>query len=315
MKKLPIGISTFSEIIKENSYYVDKSRYFRQLFDSGKYFFLSRPRRFGKSLFVDTLKCAFEGRQDLFKGLYLENDWNWDDSHPVISISFGRGLVKDKDELDHRIHRFLSEQAAYHDVTCSEALVADRFAELIQEIWKKTGKRVVILVDEYDKPILDHIESPSHAETLRDGLKNFYSVIKESDRYLRFCFITGVSKFSKVSIFSDLNNLRDISLDPRFGSMCGYTQQELEDIFADRLTGVDLLKMKSWYNGYHFLGKERVYNPFDVLLFFESGQYGSYWFESATPTFLVKLLQQKRFYLPHLDGLFQKRAASRRICI
>ena len=303
MKKLPIGISTFSEIIKENSYYVDKSRYFRQLFDSGKYFFLSRPRRFGKSLFVDTLKCAFEGRRDLFKGLYLEKHWNWDDSHPVISISFGRGLVKDKDELDHRIHRFLSEQAAYHDVTCSEALVADRFAELIQEIWKKTGKRVVILVDEYDKPILDHIESPSHAETLRDGLKNFYSVIKESDRYLRFCFITGVSKFSKVSIFSDLNNLRDISLDPRFGSMCGYTQQELEDIFADRLTGVDLSKMKSWYNGYHFLGKERVYNPFDVLLFFESGQYGSYWFESATPTFLVKLLQQKRFYLPHLDGL------------
>ena len=304
MKRLPIGISTFLEIIQSDAYYVDKSQYVRQLFDSGKYFFLSRPRRFGKSLFIDTLRCAFEGHQELFKGLYLEKHWDWEDSlYPVISISFGRGLLKDRDELDQRIHQFLSEQAAYHGVTSHQGLVADAFAQLIEAVWQKTGKKVVILVDEYDKPILDHIENPDRAATLRDGLKNFYSVIKESDRYIRFCFITGVSKFSKVSIFSDLNNLRDISLDPRMGAICGYTQQELEYVFADRLMDVDLFKMKIWYNGYYFLGKEKVYNPFDVLLFFESEQYGNYWFESATPSFLMKLLHQRRVYLPDLSHI------------
>ena len=303
MKKLPIGISTFSEIIESDAYYVDKSRYVRQLFDSGKYFFLSRPRRFGKSLFVDTLRCAFEGRRTLFKGLYLDNHWEWEDIHPVISISFGGGCFSDIQHLNDSIEEILSANAHHAGVELTGLTINGRFKNLLISISEKYGKNVVILVDEYDKPILDHIENPSHAETMRDGLKNFYSVIKDSDRYIRFCFITGVSKFSKVSIFSDLNNLRDISLDPRLGAICGYTQHELEEIFADRLAGVDLSAMKNWYNGYHFLGKEKVYNPFDVLLFFESEQYGSYWFESATPTFLVKLLQQKRFYLPHLEGL------------
>jgi len=303
MKKLPIGISTFSEIIEENFYYVDKSRYVRQLFDSGKYFFISRPRRFGKSLFVDTLKCAFEGKQELFQGLYLEYHWDWEDIHPVIFISFGRGLLKDRDELDQRIHRFLSEQAVYHGIDCHEALVADRFAELIEGVWEKTGKKVVILVDEYDKPILDHIETPSRAETLRDGLKNFYSVIKESDRYIHFCFITGVSKFSKVSIFSDLNNLEDITLLPEMGSLCGYTESELIKTFADRLDDVDIDTLQEWYNGYNFLGEEKVYNPFDVLLFLKKRQYGNYWFESATPSFLIKLLHQRKVYIPDLSHI------------
>lgn len=303
MKKLPIGISTFSEIIKENAYYVDKSQYVQHLCESGKYYFLSRPRRFGKSLFVDTIKCAFEGQKDLFKGLYLEENWDWKDTYPVISMSFGRGIMENRAELNQVIHALLSEQAEYHGVTCRHELVANRFAELIREMWKQTGKSVVILVDEYDKPILDHIENPAKAGEMRDGLKNFYSVIKDSDRYIRFCFITGVSKFSRVSIFSDLNNLRDISLDSRMGSICGYTQQELELTFCDRLANVDLQKIKSWYNGYNFLGEDTVYNPFDVLLFLDSFQYGNYWFESATPTFLIKLLQQHRFYLPHLEGI------------
>ena len=211
--------------------------------------------------------------------------------------------MRSRDELDQITHDILTKQAETHGVICHHKLVASRFAELIEAVWQKNGKRVVILVDEYDKPILDHIENPSHAETLRDGLKNFYSVIKDSDRYIRFCFITGVSKFSKVSIFSDLNNLRDISLDPRFGAICGHTQHELEETFADRLTEVDLPEMKNWYNGYHFLGKEKVYNPFDVLLFFESGQYGNYWFESATPSFLIKLLHQKKVYIPDLSHI------------
>ncbi len=303
MKRLPIGISTFETIRTGDYCYVDKTPFIKRLFEQSSYYFLSRPRRFGKSLFVDTLKCVFEGRRDLFKGLYLENHWEWKVIHPVISISFGRGLVKDRDELDQRIHRFLSEQAAYHDVTCHDALVADRFTELIEAVWQKTGKKVVILVDEYDKPILDHIENPSQAETLRDGLKNFYSVIKESDRYIRFCFITGVSKFSKVSIFSDLNNLEDISLLPEMGALCGYTESELTKTFEERLDCVDINTMREWYNGYNFLGEKRVYNPFDVLLFLKKKQYGNYWFESATPTFLIKLLYQKKVYIPDLSHI------------
>jgi len=304
MKTLPIGISTFEKIRTDDCYYVDKTSFIKRLCEQSSYYFISRPRRFGKSLFVDTLRCAFEGRLELFKGLYLENHWDWEDNiHPVISISFGRGLLKDREELDHRIHRFLFEQAAYHGVTCDEALVADHFAQLIEAVWQKTGKKVVILVDEYDKPILDHIENPAKAETLQDGLKNFYSVIKDSDRYIRFCFITGVSKFSKVSIFSDLNNLEDITLLPEMGTLCGYTESELIETFKERLDGVNIDILRKWYNGYHFLGEERVYNPFDVLLFLKKKTYGNFWFESATPSFLVKLLQQNRFYLPQLEGL------------
>ncbi len=271
MKKLPIGISTFEKIRTDDCYYVDKTYFIERLVEQSTYYFMSRPRRFGKSLFVDTLKCAFEGRRDLFKGLYLENNWDWQDAYPVISISFGRGLLMDRNELDQRIQQFLCEQASYHGVVCHKGLVADAFVELIKGIWKKTGKRVVILVDEYDKPILDHIEDPARAETMRNGLKNFYSVIKDSDRYIRFCFITGVSKFSKVSIFSDLNNLEDISLLPEMGALCGYTESELTTTFEDRLGNIEIETLRKWYNGYLFLGEDRVYNPFDVLLFLKKG--------------------------------------------
>ncbi len=304
MKDLPIGISTFEKLRMYHCYYVDKTAFVQKLSEHhGGYYFLSRPRRFGKSLFVDTLKCAFEGRRDLFKGLYLEKNWNFEEIYPVISFSFGRGVVKDRAELDHRILRLLSEQALYHGVTCQQTLVADRFAELIQAVWQQTGKPVVILVDEYDKPILDHIENPQKAEEMRDGLKNFYSVIKESDRYIRFCFITGVSKFSRISIFSDLNNLEDISLQPETGALCGYTESELKETFRERLDGVDIDTLREWYNGYSFLGKDRVYNPFDVLLFLKNRVYGNYWFESATPSFLIKLLYQQKVYIPDLSRI------------
>ena len=303
MKKLPIGISTFSEIIEDNHYYVDKTAYVHQLVEGGKYYFLSRPRRFGKSLFVDTLKCAFECRRDLFSGLYLENHWDWDDDHPVVNISFGRGCIRSAGELDERIRAILDESAAGHGITYSYGLVADRFAELISRLYEKTKKRVVVLVDEYDKPILDNIADPVLAGQIRDGLKNLYSVIKDSDQYVHFCFITGVSKFSRVSIFSGLNNLEDISLDPGMGALCGYTRQELQTVFVERLDGVDPDQLRAWYDGYNFLGTEKVYNPFDVLLFFKKKQFGNYWFESATPSFLVKLLRQHKVYLPDLENI------------
>ena len=303
MQKLPIGIYTFSEIITEDYYYVDKTYYVDQLVQAGKYYFLSRPRRFGKSLFLDTLKCAFEGRKELFQGLYLENNWDFDEAYPVLCFSLGRGRVNNLEELNIRLLSILDAQAEKQAIKCSNELVADRFAELIQGIYAKTNKRVVVLIDEYDKPILDNLEEEQKAKEMLDGLKNFYSVLKDSDQYIKFCFITGVSKFSRVSIFSDLNNLKDISLDPRMGAICGYTQSELENTFADRLSGVDLEELATWYNGYNFMGKENVYNPFDVLLFLDAGELGNYWFESATPSFLVKLLSRDRVYLPDLEHI------------
>ena len=303
MQKLPIGIYTFSEIITEGYYYVDKTYYIYQLAQAGKYYFLSRPRRFGKSLFLDTLKCAFEGREELFKGLYLENNWDFEKAYPVLCFSLGRGRVSSLEELNTNILSMLDAQAEKQGIECKNELVANRFAELIQKVYAKTGRRVVILIDEYDKPILDNLEDGQKAEQMRDGLMNFYSVIKDSDCYIEFCFITGVSKFSRVSIFSDLNNLEDISLDSRMGAICGYTQSELENTFAERLPGVDLDELATWYNGYNFMGEENVYNPFDVLLFFRENKFGNYWFETATPSFLVKLLRRNKIYLPNLEHI------------
>ena len=302
MKKLPIGIYNFEEIVTEGYYYVDKTYFAHQLAQAGKYYFLSRPRRFGKSLFLDTLKCAFECRRELFEGLYLEKNWDFEKTYPVLKFSLGLGRVTSLGELNKNIFSILETQAKKFEVECKYELVAGRFSELIQNVYEKYNRRVVILIDEYDKPILDNLEDLPRAEKMRDGLKNFYSVLKDSDAYIKFCFITGVSKFSRVSIFSDLNNLEDISLNPDVGAICGYTQAELETVFSDRLFGLNLDELSNWYNGYNFLGQEKVYNPFDILLFFKKKQYGNYWFETATPSFLVRLLRQRRFYLPDLEG-------------
>jgi hypothetical protein len=303
MKTLPIGISTFSEIRSENCYYVDKSVYVHQLAAGGKYYFLSRPRRFGKTLFVDTLKCAFEGRRELFEGLYLENHWNWDETYPVVSISLTGARFFDLRHLEDTLEEILILNARRLGLEINGITINGRFKNLMIDAAEKFGRRVVILVDEYDKPILDNLDDVPKAEALRDGLKNFYAVIKDSDAYIKFCFITGVSKFSRVSIFSDLNNLKDITLDPRVGAICGYTQRELEDTFADRLSGIDPEQLRIWYNGYNFLGKEKVYNPFDVLLFLDHGVFGNYWFESATPSFLIKWLRHRQTYLPDLEHI------------
>lgn len=302
MKKLPIGIYNFSEIVTEGYYYVDKSYYVHQLALAGKYYFLSRPRRFGKSLFLDTLKCAFEGRRELFEGLYLDNSWDFEQTYPVLSISFAGGRFYDLMNLNDNIEEILTLNASRLGLELKGKTINGRFKNLIVDTVNKFGSRIVILVDEYDKPILDNLEDVQMAEEMRDGLKNFYSVLKDSDAYIKFCFITGVSKFSRVSIFSDLNNLEDISLNPDMGAICGYTQSELEFIFADQISWVNLEDLSQWYNGYNFLGQENVYNPFDVLLFFKKKQFGSYWFETATPSFLVRLLREKRFYLPDLEG-------------
>jgi len=302
VKKLPIGIQSFVNIRTEGFYYVHKTKLVKMLVDEGKYFFLSRPRRFGKSLFLDTLRQAFLSRKELFEGLYLENNWDWSVEYPVIKISFGTGVHKTVDELENTKDVILRNHARDYELKLEEKYTKDRFMELIYKLYKKYSQKVVILIDEYDKPILDNIENPEIAVAMRESLKNFYSVIKDADEYLKFVFITGVTKFSKVSIFSGLNNLNDITLDPKYGTICGYTQEEFEQVFKDRLEGVNLEEVRHWYNGYNWLS-ERVYNPFDVLLYLDKKLLRPYWFETGTPTFLIKLLMKEKYFLPNLENL------------
>jgi hypothetical protein len=303
MKKLPIGISTLREIINENYVYIDKTETALNLIESGKYYFLSRPRRFGKSLFLDTLKEIFYGNKELFKDLYIYDKYSFE-KHPVINISFGSGKIKTKENLNQRISEIFQNNLREIGLDLElKKSIAGNFEDIIYQAYKKYGKRVVILVDEYDKPILDNIEDKEVAKEIRDELKGFYSVIKGADEYLKFVFLTGVSKFSKVSLFSGLNNLNDITLNPNFSIICGYTQSELEESFRQHLKGQDLDKIRQWYNGYRWLG-ESVYNPFDILLFINNNfDFKNYWFSTATPTFLLKLIEQNNYFIPDFENI------------
>lgn len=300
MKKLPIGIQTFAKIRTDNYIYVDKTAMALQLINNGEYYFLSRPRRFGKSLFLDTLKNIFEAKKALFNGLAIENQWDWDITYPVIKISFGAGVHGSLAGLDASILRLLKSNQKRLQLPCDEHSDAKTcFAELIEAAYDQYGK-VVILIDEYDKPILDNITDKKLAKIMRDRLKNIYSVIKDSDEFIKFVFITGVSKFSKVNLFSGLNNLEDITIDARYATLCGYTQHDLDTTFKEHLQGVDKVQLKDWYNGYAYLG-EKVYNPFDILLFIaKGGIFRAYWWSTGNPHFLIELLQKNQYDLPNL---------------
>ena len=302
MKKLPIGLQNLREMRTQGYVYVDKTAHVARLAEEGKYYFLARPRRFGKSLLVDTLAEAFAGSRDLFEGLYLENHWDWSRQYPVLRFDFGTGVLRFREELDNRIAVQLTEQARRQGLTLEREGIASRFEELVLRLAEAASQRVVVLIDEYDKPILDNLHNPEQARAMREGLRNFYSVIKSLDPHLKFVLLTGVSKFSKVSLFSGLNNLEDITLDPRVATLCGYTHAELVTAFAEHLEGVDLAEVKRWYNGYHFLG-EPVYNPFDILLYLRHREFRPYWFETGTPTFLIELLAARGFFTPDLARL------------
>ena len=299
-KKLPIGIQTFSSIREGNYYYVDKTNFAVDLADSYKYYFLSRPRRFGKSLFLDTLKELFEGNQSLFLGLAAEKRWDWAKKHPVIRISFGGGVFKSRVELEQGIHKNLSYYESHFHLPPRYSDNRSRFSDLIERLYQQTGQGVVVLVDEYDKPILDSIETDVIALEVRECLKDLYAVLKDCDRYLRFVFLTGISKFSKVNLFSGLNNLKDITLSARYSAICGYTDADVDLVFEAELFDVDRVELRRWYNGYNWLG-EGVYNPFDLLLFFDEREFNSYWFETGSPEFLVKILSQRQFFTPDLN--------------
>ncbi|HWQ66723.1 MAG TPA: ATP-binding protein [Methanospirillum sp.] len=305
LKKLPIGIQSFSEIITGGYTYVDKTPFIADLVHGGKYYFLSRPRRFGKSLLLDTIDCAFSGRRELFSGLHLDSPgsgWDFDTRHPVLRIDFAGGTLRTVSDLKERLSRILDSWEEAYGLGVTWGSPGDRLLSIVPQIFSKTSRQMVILVDEYDKPILDNLTNPSCATELRDHLKDFYGAIKPLDQYLKFVFLTGVSKFAKTGIFSGLNNLDDITLDARYSALCGYTQKDLENIFAGHLKDFDKNEVRGWYNGYSWTG-ESVYNPFDILLFFSKGIFRPYWFETGTPTFLLKLWQLKPRLPAEYDGL------------
>ncbi len=299
-KKLPIGIQTFAKIREDQAYYyVDKTPFALQLIEQGNHYFLSRPRRFGKSLFLDTLKELFEGNQALFAGLYADQHWDWSVKYPVIRISFGGGVHKHQSALEAAIHEQLEGYESDWKIAEHLPDIPSRFKRLIQNIHHQSRQRVVVLIDEYDKPILDNLREPEIAREMREALRSFYSVLKDNDAHLKFVLITGVSKFSKVSLFSGLNNLKDITLDKRFSAICGYTESDLDTVFAPELPDLDRGQIRRWYNGYNWSG-EAVYNPFDLLLYFDCHEFRSFWFETGSPSFLIEFLTQNRWFTPDL---------------
>ena len=325
-RKLPVGIQSFKDLREKRFLYVDKTEYLFQLINSSKVYFLSRPRRFGKSLFLSTLAAYFLGQKELFTGLYLEkaeeeqavqeNRAVWQE-YPVLYLDFNIGNYTDPKALNERLHVLLENEESSYDIETGEKeqpFFASRFEKLLKTAYKQTGKQVVILVDEYDKPLLQTMGVNEELnEHYRNMLKAFYSVIKTCDQYIRFAFLTGVTKFSKISIFSDLNNLRDISMEEDYAGICGISQEELEATFQPEIQVLAthqsltyqqaLADLKQWYDGYlfHPAGKG-MYNPYSVLSALVKKEIKSYWFSTGTPTFLVNYLKEAHYYIPDLDG-------------
>ena len=306
-KRIPLGLQTFSEVRELDCAYVDKTHLAVKLADEGKVYFLARPRRFGKSLFLDTLRNLFEAKCELFSGLYAERVWDWSVKYPVVKLDMSGGF-KNANELEAMLADNLRYAAEYLGFELSQHSEASRlFKELLQKAHRHFDRKVVLLIDEYDKPMIDNIGDLELAQQMRKQLHGFYSIIKAADEHLRFVLLTGVSKFSKVSIFSGLNNLKDISLDLQYASVCGYTEHDLDTVFAQHLQGVDREQLRHWYNGYNFLGKERVYNPYDVLNFIDQSQsfgkphFRSYWFKTGTPTFVIKLLTRNNLLAHQIE--------------
>ncbi len=301
--RLSLGVQTFRTVREEGFRYVDKTAHAARLIDEGRYYFLSRPRRFGKSLFLDTLKELFEGSEALFEGLYIHSRWDWSACHPVVHLSFGGGNFKDPDCLHADVLAQLDAIERATQVETRYESAPARFRHLIGALHARTGRRVVVLVDEYDKPILDALSTPTVAQANRDYLRGLYGVVKDCDAHVRFCFVTGVSKFSKVNLFSTLNNLDDITLAPTYSTVCGFTEEDLDAVFAPELAGLDRARIRAWYNGYNWGGPERVYNPYDVLRLFRWREFRAWWFETGTPAFLVETLVERGVASVSLDGM------------
>lgn len=312
MKNLPVGIQTFRDIVNEGFLYVDKTRDIYTLVNTGgKYFFLSRPRRFGKSLLISVLEEIFCGNKELFKGLYIYDKIEWE-KYPTIRIDFSLISSDNSEELKSSLMAWIDEVAEKQGIILRKKLLTDKFTELISKLNERSGKKIVVLIDEYDKPIIDHITDVQTASNNRDVLRNFYKILKGCDEHLKFVFLTGVSKFSQTSVFSGLNNLYDITADGRFSTMLGIREDELRYYFKEHIKAMaetlnlgqdDLLsKIKHWYNGYSWDGKNFVYNPFSLMLAFSKMKITNYWFQTGTPTFLLKLLKEQEHDFKDFDN-------------
>ena len=302
--RLPTGIQTFREIRETGCYYVDKTGYAVRLVDGSKHYFLSRPRRFGKSLFLDTLKELFQGSQSLFVGLEAHDRWDWSVSFPVVRLDFGGLNATEPGDLEEDLLAQLLNLESAAGMQARHTSGARRLEDLVCTLHRDCGQRVCVLVDEYDKPILDALGNPDLARANREYLRGLYGMIKSCDAHIRFCFLTGVSKFSKVSLFSGLNNLNDITLDERYAAICGYTEKDLDTVFAAELPGLDREQIREWYNGYSWgLAEDSVYNPFDLLLLFDKRAFKPWWFETGTPRFLTETLIKRNISTATLDGM------------
>ena len=303
LKQLPVGIQTFEKIIAQNCLYVDKTAYIHKMLKVSNYVFLSRPRRFGKSLLVSTLQSYFEGRKDLFKGLYIEQvekDWT---EYPVLRLDMSSSKHMEKEQLEEYLRHILEENEKRFGISANHPDPNIRLMNLITSVYETTGKQVVILVDEYDAPLLDVLHENEKLPILRQVMRNFYSPLKAADPYLKFVFLTGITKFSQLSIFSELNNLKNISMDPEFAAICGISIEEvrtqmavyLEDFAAtknlNKEEALEVLKVQ--YDGYHFSWPSPdLFNPFSLLNAFQDRRLNNYWFESGTTTFLIEMLRQ-----------------------
>lgn len=315
MRKLPIGIQTFEEIRRDGYLYVDKTAMVYQIANTGKPYFLSRPRRFGKSLLLSTFESYFQGRRDLFQGLAIEQlEKKWE-QYPVLHLDLNARKYETVTDLVDMLNQFLEKWEEQYGTEKQDRAPEERFAYIIGRIYHQTGKQVVVLVDEYDKPLLQAILDESLLEEYRRILKSFYGVLKSADRYLRFVFLTGVTKFAQVSVFSDLNQLNDISMKPPYAELCGITKEELLQVFtpeievlgeANQLTFDETVeRLTVMYDGYHFTERSAgLFNPFSLLNVFDGRKFGNYWFQTGTPTYLVDLLKQSDYDLRLLiDGV------------
>ena len=303
LKRLPVGIQTFEKIRENDMLYIDKTEYIWNMIHLSNYIFLSRPRRFGKSLLVSTLQAYYEGRKDLFKGLFIETvekDWT---KYPVLRLSMASGKHMEKEQLERYLGNRLAEYEGKYGITNPATDNNDRFTALIQAAYQTTGKKVVILIDEYDAPLLDVVHEKETLPVLRNVMRNFYSPLKDCDPYLQFVFLTGITKFSQLSIFSELNNLKNISMRPDYAGVCGITKEEMLTAMSDyiddfaeaqEITREEAIEgLKRQYDGYHFTWPSPdVFNPFSLLNAFQDHDYTNYWFSSGTPTYLIEMLRK-----------------------
>jgi Holliday junction resolvase-like predicted endonuclease len=303
MKKLPIGTQSFEILRQTDCVYIDKTKYIFELIKNGRVFFLSRPRRFGKSLLISTFEALFKGNKSLFEGLYIYDKWDWKEKNSVIHFDFTDLAYSTPEELKSTLNNFLNKTAAANAVSLQDNMPAPvKFSELIEKLHNKTGRRVVVLIDEYDKPVTDSLSNKEVLAANKRILHDFYQVIKGADEHLKFVFLTGVSKFSGISVFSALNSINDITVDKQYCAICGYTQEELEENFKDYIIELakelnltyeeSIVAIKDWYNGYSWDGKISVYNPFSTLMLFDKKRFANYWFRTGTPTFLLNLIRE-----------------------